>query len=348
MPLIAKDRPNKIIPLWENTLQSQIKMGQAVPIISGQIIADLFIGGHANLVGEYARYIEYPLAKDDRGVYSALSNDDLLQITRYKRITDREIKSDAGLKLNYLDFVKSKFYYLAQTHGVPQHLLQSVRGQFDEITFSEFPQHLGYPSLETSPPHPLLILSRFPFKLYLTTSHHGFIERALRQAGKTPRTEFCRWHHGLEQTPSVLDGPSELEPDKVYRPSAQEPLVYHLYGYDSHPKSLVLTEDDYLKFLISVARHQGQNTDVIPGYIREALSYSALILLGYELQSWDFRVLFWGVIQSEKPNQVGISIQAKRSEIEQRYCEQYLDAVANCQVFWGTFQEYADHLLGIL
>lgn len=377
MPLIARDRPKKTIPWWEKTLKEQIKTGQAVPIISGQVIHDLIFGGQANLVKAYANHIKSTLpdknnggqlrsdgARDgletlcanyiryllsdsepDQADLPQLGGDDFLLLTKFKQITDDQIKSVAHLQRHYLDFIKSQFYYLARDHHVPEHLLKVVETKFDDLKFSEFPDKLGFPNFEQAPDHPLLILAGLPFRIYLTTSHHNFIELALRAAGKEPRIEFCRWHQGLEHVPSVFETNSILEPNKKYEPTDKEPLVYYLFGHDDYPESLVLTDDDYLRFLIAISRNRGQNTDPIPKQIRGTMSYSALILLGYELYSWDFRVLFWGVIQSETMNQVGVSIQAKRNELEQKYFELYLRTVANCEVFWGTVEAYTQYLL---
>jgi hypothetical protein len=377
MPLIARDRPQKTVPLWEKTLKEQIRTGQAIPLISSRVIRDLFLGGQADLVEEYAHhvkrrlqvkkdgggslsgqveevspsqyadYIKYLLTDPDEGAPAPfrLDGDDLLQIAKFKRITDEEIKSDASLQIDYLDFVKSRFYYLARDQKVPDHLLKAVETKFDHLRFSEFPDRLGFPNFERTPEHPLLILAGFPFRIYLTTSHHNFIEMALRAAGKEPRMELCRWHEGLERIPSVFETKSVLEPDKKYQPTDKEPLVYHLFGHDDHPESLVLTDDDYLRFLIAISQNRGKDTDPIPKLVRRVMSHSALILLGYELHSWDFRVLFWGVIKSEALNQVGVSIQVKRSQLEQRYFERYLQTMANCEVFWGSVEEYTRYLL---
>jgi hypothetical protein len=272
-------------------------------------------------------------------------------MTKFKRITDPQIKSEANLQTDYLDFIKSRFFDLAREQA-PQHLLSVVEARFDDLKFSEFPSRLGYPNLAQTPNHPLLVLAGFPFRLYLTTSQHNFVELALRAAGKEPRMEFCRWHQGLlERMTPVFETNSMLEPDKRYQPTDKEPLVYHLFGHDDYPDSLVLTEDDYLRFLIAISQNRSQtNTDPIPQQLRGPISYSALILLGYELYGWEFRVLFWGLIQSEarkssEEHQVGVSIQVKPSELEQKFFEQYLQTMANCQVFWGSVAEYTQHLL---
>ncbi len=221
------------------------------------------------------------------------------------------------------------------------------------MKFSEFPARLGYPDLsrEDALDNPLMILAGFPFRYYVTTSHHNFIELALKAAGKTPRMEFCRWRQKRDNIPLVLDSFSKLEPDKHYEPNEFEPLVYHLYGHDDYPESLVLTEDDYFQFLIAISQHKGQGTDVIPHQLRGVISYSALILLGYELRSWDFRILFWGLINSGSATtdekEMGISVQVEpklNKKVEKQYFEQYLEKRAKCEAKWVTVEEYTKKL----
>ena len=407
MPFVSTDRPRKRIPLWEKTLRQQIRGGQAIPVISGEVIRDHFLGGQADMIRDYADHVKNALRGDDPvGQFSSgqignampsfdagpeaeveaedmhrteeilplqganyikylmtdptridpaqfpLGGDDLLQMTKFKRITDTQIKSDASLRTDYLDFIKNRFYCLARNNKVPEHLLNAVEAKFDDLKFSEFPERLGFPSLKNATEHPLMILARFPFRIYVTTSHHNFIERALREAEKHPRMEFCRWHEGLRQRddiPQIFETKSVLDRDKKYIPTDKEPLVYHLLGHDDYPESLVLTDDDYMRFLIAVSRNPGPNFDPALTRIRGDMSNFALILLGYELHSWDFKVLFWGMIHSEaqKPEdqkQAGISIQVRRSQLEQSYYKRYLQKMASCEVFWGDIKEYTQHL----
>lgn len=109
------------------------------------------------------------------------------------------------------------------------------------------------------------MLADLPFKIYLTTSPYTFIEEALRRAGKQPRTEICRWRRELDSIDSVIDD--------TYKPSTHEPLIYHLHGLDRYADSLVLTEDDYLEFLVNVVQGQGNNAvDRIHALVRKTLS----------------------------------------------------------------------------
>src|SRR5258708_2955176 len=105
--------------------------------------------------------------------------------------------------------------------------------------------------------------------------------QALKHRHKSPRQELCRWNSVSRKQPSIFDSTG-------FVPSKDEPVVYHLHGHDKLAESLVLTEDDYLDFLSSLARDQL----LIPARIQEALTQSALLFIGYRLADWSFRVLF--------------------------------------------------------
>ena len=101
--------------------------------------------------------------------------------------------------------------------------------------------------------------------------------------------ELCHWNEELQPSPSVYDA----EPGFV--PSVERPLVYHLFGHLRQPESVVLTEDDYFDYLIGVTG----NKDLIPPVVRRARTDSALLFLGFQLDDWDFRVLFRSIMGQE-------------------------------------------------
>jgi hypothetical protein len=101
----------------------------------------------------------------------------------------------------------------------------------------------------------------------------------------------------------------------------------------------VLTEDDTLTFLVACAQNFGKNTDPVHGRVRQALSDSSLLLLGYELQGWDFRSLFWGlIVQRTRALTSVISIQLEPSQVEKLYLQKYLDGY-DFKVSWGSVQD---------
>lgn len=311
-------------PLKQNFIE-RIRLGNVTPIISGEVMADLVLGGQQKIVADYANYIEYPL--DDRT--------DLLKMTKFKSI--HEEWDDWELKSDYLNFIKQYLYERGQDARLPEDVLATVAAEADNLTTTTYAARLGYPNFADGQPDPLLILANLPLPIYLTTCHHGFLEAALKWAGKEPQTDFVRWHTGLDGVSSGIA--------QDYEPSVQKPLVYHLYGLDSRPNSLVLTEDDHLKYLVAVAQGKGLATDPIDGSVRQALTSSALMMLGFGLPGWAFRVLFWGLIEPAPRTSKGIfSLQLEPSEIERKYLQDYLKHEAKFDIFWGDIHAYTSEL----
>ena len=311
---------------WEQTIVERIRGGKVVPLVSNAIGNDLVLGGHQNLLQSYAEYAEYPLT--DGATLSDMS--------QYRSLVNEGISDALALKEDYINFVKNRLFDIAEGDEVDGEVLEEAEEQFDELTFSQFCEHLGYPQFPDEELRPFLHLATFDLPVFVTTSYHGFLEMALRKAGKQPRTEISRWHMALEQIPSVLDGD--------YQPSRQEPLVYHLHGYDEYPDSLVLTEDDHLKFLVASAQSVGRETDPIHKRVRHAMSDSSLMILGYRLRNWDFRSLFWSLIAARTRSLTSVlAIQLEPSEDEKIYMQKYL-GVYDFRVFWGDLEVFTTEM----
>lgn len=317
------DQPQNIV----GQIKQRIKDNMVVPLISNTISNNLVLGGHDKLVSAYAKHIEYP---------PPLSGQ-LLQMTQFRIVTNEEITDSYVLEKDYINFVKNRLCDIAEREKVSQDTLDDVYAEFDTLDFAEFSERLGYPKFDKEENDPLLILADLDLPVFLTTSYHGFIEAALKKAGKKPETEICRWHEDLVSIPSIFDGD--------YKPSIDRPLVYHLYGFDEHAKSLVLTEDDYLKFLVTVSgKANVKNEDPIHTYVRRVISRSSLVLVGYGLRSWDFRTLFWGLIEPKPTANTSFSIQLEPSEAEKSYLQKYLKKV-KFEVYWGSIEKFAQELL---
>lgn len=232
----------------QQSITARIKSGKLVPILSHAAVNDLLLGGHETFIDDYATYLEH----------QPLNNQpNLPQMTQFKSVLRGHARDPLMIKKDYLTFAKSRLYDLAKAAGVPSGLLTELDEAFDTIPLSDFPARLGFPSLDDPSTNPLLHLTDFDIPIYLTTSYHNCLEMALERAGKRPRTEICRWNQLVESQTSVFDG--------HYEPTANEPLVYHLYGFDTIPESLVLTEDDHLQFLVALSRGRGTQTDPVPG-----------------------------------------------------------------------------------
>lgn len=321
MPRIRITQPEPRGPTtWQQVIVDRIRAGKLVPIVSGAAGNDLALGGHTALAEAYAAYTRYPL--HERG---------LAEMAQFKGITDDAIGDALALKEDYVNFAKSRLLDVAETGGVGRDMLDQVENQFDRLTFTDICTQLDYPVYGDERSHPLLLLANMDLPIYVTTGYHELLEAALVRAGKTPRSEFCRWYKEIERFPSVFDGD--------YEPSSKTPLVYHLHGVDRIADSLVLTEDDYLKFLVACAQNFGKTTDPVHGRVRQALSDSSLLLLGYELQGWDFRSLFWGtIVPRTRALTSVVSIQLEPDEIEKLYLQKYLDGF-DFKVAWGSVRD---------
>lgn len=184
----------------------------------------------------------------------------------------------------------------------------------------------------------LSILAELPVPIFITTNYDDLLTRALIASQKQPKHEVCRWNSLLRKQPSVLlDG---------FDPGAATPVVFHLHGHMDRAESLVLTEDDYLSFLVNVSRFE----DLLPPRIQEALTGSSLLFLGYRMADWSFRVLFRGLVRSMEDGlrRISIAVQLDPKDVQRReYLDDYF-GLDKIKVFWGTAEDFAEELGGRL
>ena len=120
---------------------------------------------------------------------------------------------------------------------------------------------------------PHSVLADLSLPIYITTNYDKFMEEALITRGRQPDSEYCRWNEVLE-----FAGDS-LFKNPQYKPTEDKPLVYHLHGIIDEPQSMVLTERDYIDFVINLTIDE----NLIPTVIRKALAMTSLLFIGYSL-----------------------------------------------------------------
>lgn len=159
---------------------------------------------------------------------------------------------------------------------------------------------LGFEPNECNCPHsnlateedPHSVLAQLPLKLYITTNYDDFMFKALKQYGRDVRSEHCCWY-------TSANG-SRVEERARWEPlSVQKPLVFHLHGCHNEPASMVLTEDDYVDFLVSI----GRELKIVPPVIQGAIAGSSLLFIGYGLRDWNFRVLHRALLSQVEQSQ---------------------------------------------
>ncbi|HUC22781.1 MAG TPA: SIR2 family protein [Streptosporangiaceae bacterium] len=178
------------------------------------------------------------------------------------------------------------------------------------------------------------MLANLQLPIYLTTNYDDFLTRALSAADRRPQVQVCRWHTQLFDE---LDNYPEIDP------TMKEPFVFHLHGQLSIPSSLLVTEDDYIDFTVSLGQQDADS--VIPHRVRRALATTALLFVGYSLEDWNFRVLMRQLMKQQKvqrsqaPHSYSIQLsdtnipRDKRDKAE-RFLADYLGA-ETISIYWG-------------
>jgi hypothetical protein len=190
---------------------------------------------------------------------------------------------------------------------------------------------IGPPDFDR-PGEPHAVLAELPIPIYVTTNYDDFMVQALQAAGKEPRRDICRWN----DSPALQAQRRVLTP--AFTPTPANPIVFHLHGHVSVPESIVLTEDDYLDFLVSIS----SEPKLLPHQIKKALAGASLLFIGYRLADWDFRVLHRGLVMAGEQSlrRLSVTVQLRPTDPEREYLEQYFGAL-NVRVYWGTAKEFA-------
>jgi hypothetical protein len=249
------------------------------------------------LTKEWADFIGYPMP----------DNHNLARVAQYHLV---EEKDNLSARAKYLNFLKDFLLMILQDDEEYKDLVSKLKMQTKELHFSEIVRQLDYPKFPQNAEDPLQLLARLPLPLYITTSYYDFLERALEAEGKKPRTQICFWN-GAKSSAKT-----EHIPDPNYEPTPANPAVYHLYGLENYPQTLVLSEDDFMNFLVSVVEDTNTQNPIVPLKLRQALAESPLLLLGYQLRDWDFRVLFRFILKFRRDelSPRGMVIQLKQDK----------------------------------
>jgi hypothetical protein len=196
-----------------------------------------------------------------------------------------------------------------------------------------------------SPDEPHQVLAALDLPIYITTNYEGLMAQALREQGKDVKESICLWN---EEIARKLPDPFVLPPD--YRPTPEAPLVFHLHGHHHMPESVVLTEDDYVDFLIRISRE----VNLLPTYIEQALTGASVLFVGYRIADPNFRVLFRSLVvymqDALKRSHFSVQSPPKGDEFSEderqramKYLIRYFDQ-QRISVFWGYSQEFAMEL----
>ncbi len=171
----------------------------------------------------------------------------------------------------------------------PEPLEQRVTEELRKLSLNEVISLVGGQRLESDPHEPHRVLGRLGLPLYITTNSNDLLADAIRYQGREPKVELYRW----KESDDVVWPDSVFDDDESWSPSADEPLIYHLFGHWDHPETVVLSEDDYFDYLIGLDRNKSR----LPSQVGSKLNDSSLLFLGFRMDDWSFRVLFRSIMR---------------------------------------------------
>ncbi len=191
----------------------------------------------------------------------------------------------------------------------------------------------------TDPSEPHGLLATLPLPIYVTTNYDNFMTRALLVQHKDARQELCRWNKYIKDLPSAFDN--------GYTPTTANPVVFHLHGYSPLAESLVLTEDDYMDFLVNIS----VDDQLIPTVVQKAFTGTSLLFIGYRIADWNFRVLLRGLSKYmesglKRTHFAVITPPAGADELQAKardYLSEYYENI-DVRVYWGTAASFSHEL----
>ncbi len=232
-----------------------------------------------------------------------------------------------------------------------------LRRQLQVLLIEKFRKRMGLP---LAPPGPLQTLSQaiedanwasaslalfeseihrqlaaLDLPLYVTTNADNFMHVALRARAPLARREAVPWR-------SQCLARRDIDP----RPSADNPVVLHLFGTDADLLSMVVTEDDHLDYL---ARISHDHEFFLPVSVNESLASSTLLFLGYKLEDLDLKIIMRGLLTHldlRRWNMLHVAVQlesrnrdqAKEKEIIDYFQKYFSDALID--IYWGSVTQF--------
>lgn len=298
------------------TLLSSIARGKCTPIL-GPGLLDSLVGSTRDLARRLATQHRFPLAP--------FARDDLPQVAQYLAVHQD------------VDFLRDALDETIRT-ALAAHTTVPLSGGPLDAQLAQ----VGACRRAADASEPYRVLANLPLPIFLSANPDGLLIDALREAGKDPQVQICPWNRHGERQQAVLALPT---PDR--------PLVYHLFGRLDDPESLVLTEDDYFRYLIGVTR----NEELLPKVVGSALVNTALLFLGFRLDDWNFRVLFQSVMNiagaelRRRYTHVAVQIDPQEGvmldpQAAREYLKSYFGPTAalnyqtNISIYWGSAEDF--------
>jgi hypothetical protein len=193
---------------------------------------------------------------------------------------------------------------------------------------------------------PLNVLAQLPLPVYITTNYDDLLYDAISHHGRptdrVPAREICKWNNSKNLQPVLFRKGSKFQPTRT------TPVVYHLHGHKSVVDSIVLTEDDYLDFLVNMSK---DINEFLPVRIQAAITGSSVLFVGYSLADIDFCVIFRGLRGNldASLDKMSIAVQLPYDDAnpDKKKAEEYVTRYfgnIKVKVYWGTASQFTSEL----
>jgi hypothetical protein len=308
---------------WE-ALLGNIQSGNCTPILGTGMLEPL-IGTTREIARRWAETYRFPLAAQDR--------DDLPQVAQFLEVTQDRNFPRTELARYLVRLLRRRFAAELTAAGVP------ADAPLDDVLLAAAKAFQARPGAAES--HALL--AALPFKVFVTTNGDSLLADALNRAPAA----------GGQKRPTVVAfDPNEEAPTADVDPTVQAPLVCQMFGRYADPLSLVLTEDDYFRYLIAFTGYRNR----LPSAVRRRLVGSSLLFLGFRLDEWDFRVMLESIDalpgsgKLKDYAQVAVQIDPQGGRFldpasARRYLERHTQFTsASISIFWGSLAEFLREL----
>lgn len=317
---------------WEAVI-GNIQDGHCVPVL-GPGLVEPVIGSTRDIARAWAERYEFPLAPKNR--------DDLAQVAQHLAYRNDSSFVVRAIRQYVVGYLRRKFR--------DQLTPELVRRPAEQGLVDQMVSHIGSELRRAKPSEVHTLLARMPVKIYVNANRDNLLHDALVEQGKKPRIQLCTWR-------SSGDKPEPHGPQagSDYVPSVDEPLIFHVFGNNQYPDSLVITEDDYFKFLIQVTRNETLPESGIPHTVTRAIASSGWLLLGFQLEDWDFRVVLGSILRqpgggmSERCTSVAIQMNPTDEAIVParviKYLQTYFLQQSHVNLFWGSPEAFMTKLM---
>ncbi|HEX5733389.1 MAG TPA: SIR2 family protein [Blastocatellia bacterium] len=125
----------------------------------------------------------------------------------------------------------------------------------------------------------LCALAEMDFPLVITTNYDKLFEQALNRAGKHP---YVGVYNERGDTPT----------DDFQDFSHERPFVFKIHGDIDKPDSIVITDEDYIQFVLRMSSFKEGDYHPVPETIRYQFKRWPTLFIGYSLMDYNLRLLF--------------------------------------------------------